>query len=237
MKPWYRFYGWKQNPFFVKSDFRVVGLDEEKHNLISFVESGVVCFVTGDHGIGKTSLLKWLERKIKGHVSVYIDCESISEIFDLKEYLKTHKRLWRDFFRKFPKNVIVLLDEAQASENELKNTLKHYWESDYVKSIVISQTSDLNNFSKAFRKRIGKRVINLQKMPRKDVHEMIELRTGKKNPFTVDAVDYIAKSSGYVPRKILENFEWVCIKLSKRGGKKKNIDRHDVAVVLKKRKI
>ncbi len=233
MKPWYRSYGWRKNPFLIKPDFHVVGLDKEKHDLVSFVESGVVCFLTGEHGVGKTSLLKWLERNIKKHVPVYIDCETISGFFELGAYLKTHKKLWKDLFRRFPKNVVVLLDEAQASESELKNTLKAYWDSDYIKSIVIVQVDGLGNFSKALQKRIGKRIIKLNKMPKKTVHEMISLRVGKKNPFTDEAIDYITRVSKNVPRTILENCERVCITLSKRGRKKKHITMEDVKGVLK----
>lgn len=232
MKPWYKSYKWKKNPFLIKPDFHVVGLEKEKHNLVSYVESGVVCFLTGDHGLGKTSLLRWLEKNIKKHVPVYIDCETISGFFDLGEYLKTHKRLWRDLFRRFPKNVVVLLDEAQASEDELKSTLKAYWDSDYIKSLVIAQVPDIFNFPKALRKRIGRRGIRLDKMPRKDVHEMIKLRVGKKNPFTDEAIDYIAKKSDYVPRTILESCERICINLAKRGKKKKHIDVVDIKDIL-----
>jgi len=237
MKPWYRSYGWRKNPFFVKPDFHVVGMDKEKNDLVSYVESGVVCFLTGDHGVGKTSLLKWLERNVKKHVPVYIDCENLSGFFDLGEYLKTHKKLWKDLFRRFPKNVVVLLDEAQASEDELKSTLKAYWDSDYVKSVVIVQVENLDNFSKAVRKRIGKRTISINKMPREQVHELIKFRVSKKSPFTEEAIDFIAKISGYIPRTILENCERICIDLSKRGKKKKHITTKDIKSVFDKRQL
>jgi len=78
---------------------------------------------------------------------------------------------------------------------------------------------------------VGNRVIEIKKMPLDDVYDMLDVRLGKKNPFRDEIVEFISEKSNFVPRKILENFERICIYLAKRGMKKKNISISDVKEV------
>lgn len=231
---WYKKYGWDENPFSVKpAAERLVGLDERRDKLLDFVHSGTICFLTGSAGVGKSSMLKWIQHNVKGHTPIYIDAEQLGdELFDLSEYLKQHRTLWETVLgHEYPKSVVVLLDEAHATEDKLKKALKLYWDHDYIKSIVITQIPSLNNFSSSVRNRVGNRVIKLDRMEGKNVHKMIELRTEGKNPLTKDAINFISKKSNFIPRKILENCEAVCIAL--RG--KKDINASDVRKVLGKK--
>jgi len=224
---WYKKYGWDENPFSVKPIAEgLVGLDEQRDKLLDFVHSGTICFLTGPAGVGKSSTLKWVQHNIKQHTPIYIDAEQLGDdLFDLSEYLKEHRTLWETVLgHEYPKSVVILLDEAHATEDKLKKALKLYWDHDYIKSIVITQIPSLKNFSSSVRNRIGNRMIKLNKLDGKSVHKMVGLRTENKNPFTKEALNFIAKKANHIPRKILENCEAVCIKLK---GKKK-IDASDV---------
>lgn len=229
---WYKKYGWYENPFSVKpSAERLVGLDEKRGKLLSFVHSGTICFLTGPAGVGKSSILKWVQHNIRKHTPIYIDAEQLGDMFDLADYLKQHRTLWETVMgHEYPKSVVILLDEAHATEDRIKKALKLYWDHDYIKSIVITQISSLKNFSSSVRNRIGNRVIRLDKISNKHVHEMIELRTQNKNPFTKEALELIAKKSDHIPRKILENCEAICIETNK-----KKIDVSDVKKFLGKK--
>lgn len=231
---WYKKYGWSENPFSVKPSYDgLVGLEDRRTKLLDFVHSGTICFLTGPAGVGKSSMLKWIQYNIKDHTPIYIDAEQLSsEIFDLGEYLRQHRTLWEAVMgHEYPKDVIVLLDESHATEEKLKKALKLYWDHDYIKSIVLTQIPPLKNFSSSVRNRIGSRIVRLDRMDIKDVHRMIGLRTCDSNPFTKEALDIIAKKSDYIPRKILENCEAVCIEV--KG--KKTIDASDVEKVLGKK--
>ncbi len=232
---WYKKYGWDENPFSVKpSPEGLVGLDEHREKILDFVHSGTICFLTGPAGVGKSSTLKWIQQNIKGHIPIYIDAEQTEGIFDLSEYLKQHRTLWETMLGyEYPKSVVILLDESHATEEKLKKTLKLFWDHDYIKSIVITQIPPLNNFSSSIRNRIGGRVVRLDKMSIQNVHKMVELRTDGRSPFTKDALELIAKKSDYVPRKILENCEAVCIGVHG----KKDIDVSDVNKVLGKKTV
>lgn len=231
---WYKKYGWDENPFSVKPIAEgLVGLDEQRNELLDFVHSGTICFLTGPAGVGKSSILKWVQHNIKMHTPIYIDAEQLGDdIFDLSEYLKQHRTLWETVLgHEYPKSVVILLDEAHATEDKLKKALKLYWDHDYIKSIVITQIPSLKNFSSSVRNRIGNRMVRLDRLDSKYIHKMVELRTESKNPFTQEALNLIAKKSDYIPRKILENCEAVCIRMK---GKKK-IDVSDVRRVLGKK--
>lgn len=231
---WYKKYGWDENPFSVKPTAeKLVGLDGKRKKILDFVHAGTICFLTGDAGVGKSSTLKWVQHNIRGHTPMYIDAEQLGDdLFDLSEYLKEHRTLWETVMgHEYPKNVVVLLDEAHATEDKVKKALKLYWDHDYIKSIVITQIHPLKNFSSSIRNRVGNRVIRLDKLSNQNVHELIDLRTENNNPFTKEAVDIIAKKSNYIPRKILENCEVICIEMD---GKEK-IDVSDVKKILGKR--
>lgn len=230
---WFNHFGWKENPFSVKPNTELIGLEKKKKRIFDFIDSGSVCFLTGVSGVGKTSLLKYVYENIKKHTPVYIDAEELNEFFDLTAYLKEHKSLWENLLkREYPKNLIVLLDEAQATEEDLKKTLKLHWDQDHVKSIIISQIRPIDNFTDSFKERIGNRVIRLDKMTKSEVADLIKLRIGKNSPFDKEAVALIGEKSDYLPRKILENCELVCIEMADKD--KKEINAFDVESVLKK---
>jgi len=230
---WYKKYGWSENPFSIKpTPDKLIGLDAKRQKLLDFVHSGNVCFLTGPAGVGKSSTLKWIQYNIKGHTPIFIDAENLDAFFDLSEHLKQHRNLFETVLgHEYPKKAVILLDEAHATEDKVKKALKLFWDHDYIKSVVITQIPDLKNFSSSIRNRVGNRVIRLDKMGNKNIHELINLRTENNHPFTKDAIDIIAKQSKNIPRKILENCERVCIEIN---GKKK-IDASDVRKALSKK--
>ncbi|MDD5253776.1 MAG: ATP-binding protein [Candidatus Nanoarchaeia archaeon] len=231
MKPWYKRYGFKENPFDIKFNPNLIGVEEEQKKLMDYVVGGNVCFVTGESGTGKTSLLKWLELKVKNHTPVYVDCEGIDEEFNFERYLKQHNTLFRSFFKEYPKNVVILLDEAQVAKDTLKGLLKIHWENGYVKSVVITQIPRLDNFSNAMKARIGGRVIQMKGLTRKNAKALLEARTKGKPLFTDDGATYLIDKANGIPRKFLELCERVCIELDRRGLRKEFIDREDIIAV------
>jgi len=232
-KSWYKNFKWKSNPFFVKSNPNLIGVEKEKELLLDYLDSGNMCFIHGESGIGKTSMLRFIELKVKG-TAIYLDCEGVSNDFDINSYIKAHRSLWRGLFGNYSSKVILLVDESQDSSKELRNKIKLLWESGNIKSVVFSQIDTSENMSKALKNRIGSRVLRLGKMSNENAIEMIEMRTQGRNPFEKEAIRLISEKSGYLPRKILENCERICIEFSRRGGKKKNIDVYDVENVLGK---
>jgi len=127
---WYKSYKWTQNPFNAKFNTHLVGYDNQKELLKSYVQSGDMCMLTGEAGTGKTSLLKWLQKNVRGHKMIYLSAEGIDEFFNLEKHVRT-------FIRK--KKVVLLLDEAQFCDETVRMQLKRLWDSGKIKSVVVAQ--------------------------------------------------------------------------------------------------
>ncbi|RME54793.1 hypothetical protein D6777_02635 [Candidatus Woesearchaeota archaeon] len=201
---WYEKYGWNENPFLIKYNTNLVGLENEKQKLKDFVVSGNICFVVGDSGVGKTSLLKWLQRNLKSFKINYINAEALPEFFSLKKQIK------KGWF----KPTLLMLDEAQLCDEIVRSEIKVLYDTGVVKSVVIAQTNEkLNDYNVSFKSRVGKRFVRLEKLTLQDVIDLINIRTKNKHPFTNEMIKCIAEDADYNPRKVLENCEYICIEL------------------------
>ena len=229
---WYKSFGWEENPFFIKTSTELVGLDERKKELINYILSNDICFLNGPTGVGKTSLLKWVKENLKNHKVIYLDAAGIDKNFSLTTYLKKHNSFFNKLFKNnFPKNIVVLLDESQDCDEELIKALKLHWDHNHIKSIVITQINPkLTKFSESFKHRVGERIVVLGQLSKSEGYDLVKLRTGDKNPFDVTAIEAILEHSNFIPRKILEACEIVCIKNTE---KKKQINAFDVESALK----
>src|SRR3989344_407927 len=211
---WYEPYGWKENPFSIKNPSALVGVEEKKQELISYVNAGDVCFLNGQTGVGKTSLLRWLTNNLKEHKVIYIDAAGIQDSFSLTNYLKKQTPIFSKLTGKqFPKNTVILVDESQDCNPEFLKALKLHWDHNHIKSIVVTQINPELNFSESFRNRIGNRIIPIGRLSSSEGYELISLRTNNKNPFDKSAIEAILEYSHYIPRKILETCEIACMKL------------------------
>lgn len=221
----------EKNPFSIKANPKVIGLEKQKKFLIQYIENGDVCFLTGPTGVGKSSLLLWIKNNLNLYNVFYIDAADIEKSFGIKEFLKNSRRGF-DRFRAYPKNTVVLLDESQDCDYELQKALKLHWDHGHIKSIVITQINqNLKNFSDSFKDRIGKRVVELDKLNKFDAINLINLRLRNKKLFDEKAIEKIIKIADYIPRKILEFCELVYLK----NKDKKKIELIDVKKVLREK--
>jgi len=222
----------KPNPFAIQPNTKLVGVKEEKEKLVKYITNGNICFLNGPPGVGKSSLLEWVKENLKNHYVLYLDAKEVDEYFILKRYLKKNRPLWRFIFKKYAKNVVLLLDEAQAADNKFIDSLEVFWNKKVIKSIVVTQIKPhLSYYPDSFKHRLGLRAVRLDKLNSVRVHELINLRTNKKHPFTDDAIDLIAEKADFVPRKILEHCEVVMVEI----GEKDKISESDVEDVFEKK--
>lgn len=219
------------NPFNVKPNTNLVGLDEEKEKLVDYLKGGGVCFLSGQAGVGKSSLLEWLKLNLKQHTIVYLDAKEIDEFFNLKKNLIRKGSILRRILRKYPKNIVVCLDEAQDSNEKLIDSLQTHWNKNKIKSIVVTQINPtLDNLSDSFKDRVGGKVVRLKKMTIETARQLIQLRTDGNHPFDEEVIDLIAEKAKFIPRKILEKCEVVWRELKN----KKTISCSDVEYVFNK---
>ncbi|MEK6936823.1 MAG: hypothetical protein AABW58_02010 [Nanoarchaeota archaeon] len=227
---WYKEYGWKFNPFTIKPSPDIIGYDAEREKLVNFISSGDICFLIGNPGAGKTSLLKWVENNIRKHFPVYLNMETIDKNFSIQKFLYDHTKFSRRLLGlEFPKNTVFLLDESAVTNEEFRHALKLHFDENRIKSIVFAQAGEEADIPESFRNRVGHRIVKLTSLKEEVAFDFIKKRCGKFCPFTEGAITFIAEKSNYLPRKILENCENICINM--KGKKEININ--DVQYVLR----
>ncbi len=230
---WYVSYGWKSNPFFIKPSPIVINFEQEKEQLLNYVTSGDVCFLVGESGAGKTSLLRWLENNLKNHFIAYLNMETIEKDFSIKNFLNDHTKLSRRLFGSdYPKNTVLLLDESASVNEEFRYALKLHFDENHIKSIVFAQPGQEPEIPEGFRHRVGTRIIKLTKLNEQNAFDLVKKRCGKICPFTEGAINLIIEKADYTPRMILETCEKICINF--KG--KKEITINDVQSLLKIKK-
>ena len=218
---WYERHGFKENPFFVKANPGIVGVEKQKKLIKDYILSGDMCFLLGGNGTGKSSLLYWLRENLNGFKVLYIDAAQVDNNFSLSGFLKSNLSLLDRIRRKkFPDKAVVLLDESQDASDELVKALKMHWDHNNIKSVVVTQINkDAGKFSESFRDRVGERKVIMERISKSDAYDMINKRVNDKNPFEKEALELIFEKSDYTPRKILENCEILCVKLQDKEGK------------------
>mgnify|MGYP001603256764 CR=1 FL=1 len=225
---WYLDCGFQENPFSIKSNPNLVGIEHQRKKLIDYIKSGDICFLNGPTGTGKSSLLKWLHENLKDYKPIYIDAAEVDDKFTVTKVLKHNLSIWEKLAnKKFPEKVVILLDESQDASNELVKALKLHWDHNHIKSIIITQISpDLGNYSVSFRDRIGNRVIKLGQITKSEAFELIKLRIKNKKIFDEASLEKIFNYSNFIPRKILETCEIICIE--KKDSHKKTFTSKDI---------
>ena len=209
---WYLRYGWIENPFIVKPNSFLVGREEIKEKLINYIQSDTISVILGDVGTGKTSLLFWLKENAAKN-AIYVDASQIKDEKSVYKILKKN-RTFSDFIqrRKYPKDVVLLIDEAQLISTSMIQFLRRLWDNNIIKSMIVSyQNIDFSNLDEPFKHRFGDRIIKIEPLNSNDVIELINIRTTWSNTFTTDALEYIRHYSNSNPRKILENSEKVAM--------------------------
>lgn len=224
------FFKSKKNLFSIKPNTKLIGLEDKKTALKKYVEGGNICFLNGPPGVGKSSVLKWVQSNLKGHKVLYLDGKELDEYFDLNKHVSQQRSFLQKLFGIKPKNVILLVDESQDCLKSFMNILQTNWDDDRIKGAVITQiSSDLSHFPQSLKERIGKKIIRLRRLSEEEISELIKLRTNGKHPFNEEAISLIAEKADYIPRRALE----IC-EIAYNNVNKKKITADDIENLLNK---
>ena len=229
---WHKSFGYVSNPFEynpLKVDDKLYGYEAELSKLLYWVESGSMGLIQGPQGSGKTRLLRAVIDSFggKGKV-VLLDGDKINHDLDISRILLKNQSATRKALKKYPRNMILLLDNAKALTMESYKRLQFFFDQGYIKSIIFvaSDRSDLE-FPKSMDDRLGSRVVSTKALDRAKELEMVFFRQGEDPLFSYKNLEDIQKHSGDL-KEFLSNINAIGVYMAEN-----DLKRCDVRIIKK----
>lgn len=213
---WFRKIGFYSNPFSIKPapfDFKIFGQDELLDEIIYKIPAGTMTFVEGALGTGKSTILKNLIHRFRGKNQViYFSCNRIDSELNIEQLLIGKYGVMGRLFKVHPKNMIVLLDEAQELSSENTERIKYFFDQGNIKSVVFTGTNyELTKFHESIRERIGEDgVLRIKLLNEDDAVSFIRNRIGDINILTDETIKKFFNQVGRNPRRLLQRCDKAC---------------------------
>lgn len=214
MRTWYEKYGWDEDPFSVRPNENLVGLEKEQEKITNHIHSGVISLITGPTGAGKTSLLLWVEKTIRkqGYTPIRINCIEKKSREEIYKDIRAHRGFTDRILKRFPKKTVLLLDEAQCLLKDTAELIKVWWDDKRTHAVVLASIEDnLGNVTGSFMDRLKEQTVYLPTLSLSKIGDLIGLRAGEKKLFSNDAMEAISIRSENIPRRALEICRKVCV--------------------------
>ena len=209
---WFEKMGFSENPFEInplKEESRPL-FDRQKQaeEVIYRIKSNNMLFIEGSKGKGKTALLRHAIDNFKGKGKViYLDSKSLNKKLNIEMVLVGAKKM--DVSKeKYPKNMILLLDNVEELSPRNNERIKYFFDQNYIQSVIFTGNNYKQaNFSPSIESRIGKRIIKLSSLSQNGAVDMILERLGTLNEGMVDedTIKYIYQKSKGDLKKFLIN--------------------------------
>ncbi len=140
-KIWYKELGFYNNPFSIKPAAfhdQAIGYEKVVDEISYGILNNKIVIVYGDYGNGKSTILKRLLNDFGGKKQViYYSCNRIDGRLDVKELLNGRYGFIGKWFDMKPKNMILLLDEAQELDSKDYERVYPYYQEGYIKAVVL----------------------------------------------------------------------------------------------------
>ncbi|MDI6737337.1 MAG: ATP-binding protein [Nanoarchaeota archaeon] len=210
---WYRKLGFAENPFSIKPGIysdSVYGYPNVIAEVAKGVSAGKIQFVRGNYGNGKSTMLKYLLRKFGGQGRLaYFSCNRMEDRLDVKRILNGRYGFVGKVLDLKPKNMILLLDEAQYLSKEDFNNILRYYDSGNLKSVLFVAKEPINNFMPERMQR-AVAVHMLDSVSDSDAVAIVRKRVGTSGIMSDEVIKQVFWNSGYNIRILLKNCEMLC---------------------------
>ena len=212
---WWRKLGFYTNPFTIKPapfDNKVFGQDQVLEDLYYKIPAGTMSFIEGKLGTGKTTIIKNLIAKFRGRGKViYFSCNRIDTELNIEELLKGKYGFWGRMFGMMPKEMIVLLDEAQQLSSVNTERIKYFFDQGNIKSVVFTGTDYSNtNLHESIKERIGQDgLFRIKELGDEQAAALIRNRVGNTALVSDEVIKKVWHLSGRNPRRLLQRLDKV----------------------------
>ncbi len=212
---WFRKYGFFNNPFSIKPakfDNKIFGQDQLMDSLFYQIPAGTMNFIEGILGTGKTSVLHHLINKYRGQKRViFFSCNRIDNDLNIEELLKGRYGFWGRLFGLVPKNMVVLLDEAQDLTPLNTERIKYFFDQGNIKSVVFTGVNyKETNFHESIKERIGTNTFKIKELTEEEAVELVRNRIGELELISDEIIRKVFILSNYNPRRMLQNLDRLC---------------------------
>jgi chromosomal replication initiation ATPase DnaA len=214
---WYEELDLEENPFVDSESTELVGYEDIIDEINYRIIAGDILFIEGKEGTGKTALMKRVISKFKGKGKlVYLNGKKMENSFNIEEILMK-KQGW--FRKKYPQNMILLMDEVQELSKKNNERLKYFYDQNYLRSIIFA-SKDLKsvNFTQSLKERLSK-IIKLRELTEDEAVEAIQKRLRDNKILNEELIKSIFKKSKKNTKDFLINCEMVCKKVIESGRK------------------
>ena len=208
---WFQQVGFHSNPFSIKPAAfhdEIVGYKVDA--LVQRINQGDISFVEAPLGSGKTTILKNLIKEFEGEKRViYTSCLS-SECLDIDSLLR-NARLSGKLFGKLPKDMILLVDEADdLMEPDAAEILRFRESGNIVAAVFFGTKYAAQRFPHTLRKDVSRNIVKLTMLTPEQAAQLIRKRIGHLPLLSDEIIKQIYVRVNYSPRRLLEGCEDVC---------------------------
>ncbi|MFT4310839.1 MAG: AAA family ATPase [Candidatus Woesearchaeota archaeon] len=230
---WYNKLGYDNNPFTIKPAIindDIIGHAQTIERIEEFLFKGGFGILSGQYGVGKTTLLKTAIKKFVGQKKViYFSCNRLQASLNLDKFL--HQRYGKigELLQIKSKHMILLLDEAYGLEEKDIINIKKYMRKGYFKSVILV-TPELDKLKLPKSVKIPeKHIFSLEPLSKKDAIDLIRRRFEDNTYFSDTMIGEIFEKSSS-SRVFLKNCEDVCRYAFEKNHKR--VSRKDIAEAL-----
>ncbi|MFP4111825.1 MAG: AAA family ATPase [Candidatus Woesearchaeota archaeon] len=209
---WYKDLGFKENPFSIKPAAlhdEVIAYDLEE--IYDKVEYGDVMFVEGPFGMGKSTILKNIINEFGGDRRIVYYSANRAEGANFRKAINDTRGFIGKLFNTKPKDIVLLVDEADHLTEKDFDKLKDLYEDGVVKSLVfVGPNFDEMKMSDYFADLVKDNVISLTELDEDEAVSLIRSRVGDTDFISDEIIKKIYLQSERNPRILLKNAEDVC---------------------------
>ena len=134
---WFEELDFDENPLYIETKYH--GNEELLNEAFYTIESGNILVIEGEEGTGKTKVLKEVIKKFGGKGDIaYIDCKDLDKELNVEKVIISKNGLSGWLFKKYPKNMILLLDNVEFLNNKNMERIKYFYDSNHLKAVIIT---------------------------------------------------------------------------------------------------